>query len=119
MTAEKVKIIQDIIGPTKNWKPNIRQLFFKTTCLTYFERFLLVNFAYVNGLSLDIFIDWLDHRKLLKTSADRNRIIQLYQQYESGNYNDHEHYDYYSYNVAMDRWQYIDGTTRNMDSRNK
>jgi hypothetical protein len=39
-------------------------------------------------------------------------IRNLYTGYEAGNYNDHLRYKYYAYNVAMGRYEFINGTVK-------
>ena len=53
----------DIVGPVRNWPPNIRNLFFGKN-ITHSQRFQLCTFIYVNGVNPDLLIDWVDRMEL-------------------------------------------------------
>ena len=57
--------ILDIIGPVRNWPPEIRNLFFKTN-LSHIEVVKICTFANVNGLDPDLLVEWCDNMKLHK-----------------------------------------------------
>ena len=100
--------IQDIIGEASKWPPRIRKLFW-TRGLSYFNRFLFTTFCYINGLDLDIIMQWAQRMNLLNDDEAKRHVMQLYRRMEAGIYNDHRMYNYYSYNVTNSRYEYVNG----------
>ena len=100
--------ILDIIGPTRNWPPDIRNLFFKTK-LTHIERLKLYTFVNVNGLNPDILVDWCDKMNLQKDFKSQHDMIQLLATFET----DLDRYKHmYQYNVLWHRYEHLDGTVK-------
>ena len=97
------KTIQDVIGEAKLWPLSIRKLFW-TKNLCNWDRCLLAAFAYVNGLGPNLLLDWIDLYGLCRDSSARQHIIYLLNKFEEGKYT-----YLYSYNIAQNQYQYIDG----------
>ena len=100
--------ILDIIGPVKNWPPEIRNLFFKTN-LSHIEVVKICTFANVNGLDPDLLVEWCDNMKLHKNYKAQHDMIRLLASFET----DPDKYKYmYQYNVLWHRYEYLDGTIK-------
>ena len=102
-------IVQDIIGPAKNWPPRFRRLFW-TRNINHFQRLLFCSFCFVNGLHPDIAVQWADLMYLCRDVPARRHIVNLFAYFESGRYSQR----YYSFNVAHGRWFFLDGTLRHL-----
>ena len=108
---ELLQQIQELIGKSSKWPVYIRLIFFSKH-LDNHDRFLMVNFAYVNGLPLELLQQWMNLRGQLRDSSAKRHILELYTQYESGQYNDERKFPYYSFNVSQHEYQYINGKRR-------
>lgn len=101
--------IQDIIGAAKLWPAYIRTLFWSKN-VKYFHRAVLAAFIYINGLNPDIFLEWVELRKICRDKSAYKHFKSLFSDFESGKYiGKHK---LYGYNVAMGEYQYIDGCPR-------
>ncbi len=103
MPNQTVALIKDIIGSASLWPRAIRRLFW-TRNLSHFQRFLVVCFCYVNGLSPADFWDWANLLHLCRGQ----HIEYLFQSFHEGRYGD----SYYAYNVSNARYEYLNGTVR-------
>ena len=99
-------------GDAARWPADVLRLF-ESGHLNHFERFLIVVFAYVNGLPCHMLVSWCNMNNMCHDQSAKDHIIDLYGRLESGSYNDRP---YYGYNVTMDRYEYIDGTVRHYKS---
>ena len=109
--SNKVRDIQDLIGPTKCWPRHIRCIFFANS-LNYYQRYLITIFAYVNGLPLHILLDWMQTKHQLKDESATRHVRNLYKSCEDGLRNDHNIYDFYAYNISQGEWQWVNGDRR-------
>ena len=107
--------IQDIIGPANDWPKFIRTLFW-TKHITHFQRILLVAFVYVNGLHIDLMLQWSDLLGLFRDRAAYNHFIALHKLIERGNY---KPTSLYAYNIFQRRYEYLDGTVRTYVHKSK
>ena len=98
--------ILDIIGPVRNWPPEIRNLFFKTN-LSHIEVVKICTFANVNGLDPDLLVEWCDNMKIHKNYKARHDMIRLLATFET---DPHKYKYMYQYNVLWHRYEYLDGT---------
>jgi hypothetical protein len=98
--------IQDIIGAAKLWPAYIRTLFWSRN-VKYFSRAVLAAFVYINGLNPEIFIEWVELRKICRDKSAKNHFKALFSDFESGKYVGK--HTLYGYNVAMGQYEYIDG----------
>ena len=99
--------IIDIIGPINLWLKDIRKLFMEKHWNNK-HRFKVAVFTYINGLNPVLLYDWID----LFQNIDKNgeiHIRYLIDLFEEGNRYRRE---YFSWNVAQGRYQYLDGSTR-------
>ena len=99
-------IIQDIIGPAKQWPHSTRRLFW-TKHLKHWDRLLISTFVYVNGLDPDIFLEWAHLLDLGRdASAYRHFEALLKTVFPDRTYN------MYAWNVTTGRYEYNDCTVR-------
>ena len=99
--------IIDIIGPIHLWPKDIRKLFWEKHW-TNKQRFKIAVFVFINGLNPELLLDWI----VLFQNTDRNgeiHIRYLMDKFEEGTL---YRRNYYSWNVAQSRYQYLDGSTR-------
>ena len=71
--------IIDLIGPRNEWPRDLPKLFWGvnvrgTGTLIYPERFRLALFCYINGVSLDLLLEWCQKVKILRDNAARKHI---------------------------------------------
>ncbi len=107
LIADKWSLIKDIIGSPSLWPNNIRRLFW-TKNLTHFQRFLLVCFCYVNGLSPEDFYEWSGLLHLCRDESARKHVESLFEKFSEGQYGD----KYYAFNVSNNRFEYLNGNVR-------
>ena len=99
--------IIDIVGPINLCPKDIRKLFWEKNWNDE-HRFKVALFVYINGLNPVFLYDWID----LYGNTNQNgkiHIRYLIDLFEEGNRYRRE---YYSFNVAQGRYQYLDGSTR-------
>ena len=97
--------IQDIIGDARRWPYNIRRLFW-TPFLTHFNRLLISDFVYVNGLNPSVFLEWIDLIGLARDTSAWNHFTSIQRLFEQGRYSR----ALYAYNVTNNRYEYLNGT---------
>ena len=102
--------IQDIIGDAKLWPKSTRKLFW-TTHLRHFQRILIATFAYVNGLSPELFMEWARLMDLGRDSAAYRHFDALFRIFPNRNYK------MYAFHVANNRYEYLDGSVRQYTHR--
>ncbi len=107
LIADKWALINDIIGSASLWPRSIRRLFW-TRDLKHFQRFLIICFCYVNGLSPNDFWDWANLLRLCRDQAARQHMEYLFQAFHKGRYGD----KYYAFNVSNGRYEYLNGSVR-------
>ena len=112
-TYELWCLLQDLIGKATLWPYAIRRLFW-TRHISYFNRMLVTVFAYVNGLSLDALLQWVDHMFLCRDAAARTHIINLWRDFNNGR-NGH----LYGYNITMNRYETVSGNVRHYVHKTK
>ena len=98
--------IQDIIGPASLWPAIIRRIFSRTN-LKHFDRIMYATFCYVNGLNPEVAMEWAMTRGLCRDTAAENHLKALFKLFDNG-----RKYKLYAFNVAMRRYEYLDGTVR-------
>ena len=103
-TAKLWAFMQDIIGTASCWPPSIRLLFWKRN-VKHFERLLLCSFVYVNGLPMELFLQWADLKGLFRVHDSRNHFVNLHGLFVDGKYND----KYYAYNETLGRYELLNG----------
>ena len=99
-------LIQDLVGKATLWPYRIRRLFW-TPQIKNFDRMLVTVFSFVNGLPLNVLLDWCDHMGLCRDVQARRHIEQLWRYFETGRYG-----HLYSYNVTMNRYHTVGGDIR-------
>ena len=98
--------IIDIIGPIHLWPKDIRKLFWEKHW-TNKQRFKIAVFAYINGLNPEVLLDWICLFKNTNHNGEVH-IRYLMDKFEEGILYRRQ---YYSWNVAQSRYQYLDGST--------
>lgn len=98
-------VLQDLMGSAKKWPKVIRRIFW-TKNLKHWNRILLCTFCYVNGLNPVLLIEWVELMGLCRDGSGIRHITALFKLYEKRSYR------LYAYNVAMGRYEYLDGTVR-------
>ena len=99
--------LNDLLGEAKLWPKKIRKLFL-TKNLCHWERIVLTAFIEINGLNPVIYFEWLYLLGCLKDADARRHIQYLFRAFDEGKYA----CSLYGYNVAMNRYHYIDGSVR-------
>lgn len=105
--------MQDVIGKSSLWPYRVRAAFWSRNP-THFERFLMVIFCWVNGLSPDILLQWLLYRRVCVEGDSRFQHIKAVFEFLSNGRGNH----YYAYNVSMNRYEYMNGRIRHYNKRN-
>ena len=100
--------IQDIIGPVIKWPPKMRDLWF-TAGLTHYQHLKVCAFVYVNRLNPEIFFEWAEHFKLLKSESALRECKSWFKEFET---NVFKWEDIYQYNVYHHRYEFISGKVR-------
>ncbi len=98
--------IQDLIGTASKWPRKIRR-FFWTENLKHFDRILMCAFCYVNGLTPELLIDWIELKHLLDDHGLKH-VKQLFKYFEEGRYGR----SLYGWNITNNRYEYLDGSVR-------
>jgi len=98
--------IQDQIGDATQWPHTIRRLFW-TRNINHWERILLCTFCWVNGLNPVVFEEWWRLIGLCRDRAAENHMAALFRLFEGG-----RNYTLYAFNMAMNRYEYLDGRPR-------
>ena len=99
--------IIDIIGTINLWPKDVRKLFWEKNW-DHEQKFKVAVFVYINGLNPLLLYDWIE----LYGNTNQNgkiHIRYLIDLFEDGN---RYRRQYYSWNVAQARYQYLDGSTR-------
>lgn len=95
--------IQDIVGRVKLWPKRVRTAFWAQDP-DYFQKFLMVTFAWVNGLSMETLLEWLIFRRKCFPGDRRHKhIVGLFRDIGNGR---GQHY--FGFNVTMNRYEYMD-----------
>ena len=100
-------VIQDILGSHRKWPANIRMIFWRKQ-IPHFSRILLASFVFVNGLNVDILIEFLLLVNRNRTSGQIDEIISLLASFTENP----KKYTYYAYSVTNNRYEYISGEVR-------
>ena len=101
------KDIQDIIGPATLWPFKIRKNFWNNK-ITHFDRIILCDFSYINGLNPLVLLQWFRLISVTSIGDDRERhIIYIFKSLEEGIYK-----GLYSWNIYNGRYETIDGSIR-------
>lgn len=106
--------IQEIVGSASLWPQFVRKLFW-TPNLRHFQRVLLATFVFVNGLEASLFLNWVAVKHLAGSRKAVEHLEYLLRVFEDNP----NKYKLYAYNVAMNNYQYLDGTTRRYLPRNE
>lgn len=97
--------IQDIIGNASLWPFAIR-LFFWTRGLGHWNRVRVATFAYVNGLSPEVLLEWgsLVGMWGSPNSASYRHVKRLLDYFHAG-----VQYKLWAYNVSQNEYQWLNG----------
>ena len=67
---------------------------------------IVAAFVFVNGLNPDVFFQWADLLHQLSDDEARREMRGFFRSFDNG-----VGYGLYAYNIAMNRYQYINGST--------
>ena len=99
--------IQDVIGVASAWPAAIRR-FFWTRNLGHWDRTRVVAFVWINGLHMDLFLDWAHLIGMAEEgSAGYVHMRSLHAYIYSG-----VTYNLFAWNITRRRYEYLDGTPR-------
>ena len=78
----------DLVGPRHLWPRDLPKYFWGVTdrgtrTLNYKERFRVAVFSYVNGVPLEILMEWCYRLQLLRDEAAVTHIYRLYNLFEN------------------------------------
>ena len=100
--------IIDIIGPSQKWPKSVRKLFWKKDW-NHEQRFKVALFIYINGVNPLILFEWIHVYGNITSKAGWCHLKYLIELFEEGiRYRN----KYWSFNVALGRYQYLNGNTR-------
>ena len=100
-------LMQCLIGVASLWPVMIRRLFW-TPSINHFERVLIATFVFVNGIEPTLFLEWARLKRLASSDASQHHLEYLLAKFEENP----NCYRLYAYNVAMNRYEWLDGTCR-------
>ena len=101
--------ICDIIGDSENWPTKIKKLFWSKN-VKHFEKLMLCAFCYVNGLSLEVFLEWVDAVGLRRDESSRREMISWFNEFETNN---KKWYKIYQNNIFNHQYEYLNGEVKN------
>ena len=101
-------LIEDLIGPSKEWPLWIKNLFFKQN-LNHSERPLICSFIIFNGLDPEIFYDWVQKKNLARDQNALKEIKSLCNAYKN---NPEQWKKIYTFCTKEKKWYYIDGVQK-------
>lgn len=95
--------LQNIVGDFKYWPHFIKDVLQKHK-LEQFSRFQLAVFFFINGVPVDMLLEWCSMQGQLQCVQAFKHIRYLYEKMER----ESNTLLYYSYNVQQNDWEYCD-----------
>ena len=99
--------IQDLVGVATAWPAAIRAAFW-TRDLNHWMRTRVVAFAWINGLHIDVLLQWATNVGMAQFGSPGYRHMEgLHQKIQDG-----KKYTLWAWNVTLGRYEMLDGTPK-------